>query len=128
MEDWSTGVAECSGGEGMERGSGGRQPKCQIQGQRLHARLLLEETMSTVAVSLLSRLSARGVPPNHVSGLIRDVCAVVAEGGFSTSSLVNERLERLGWGKEALDETTFQLIVSILENEWGYRVRRFAVR
>jgi hypothetical protein len=54
-----------------------------------------------------------------LSGLIREVCSIVGDGGLFTSALVNQRLERLGWGKEALDETTFQLIVSILEDEWG---------
>jgi hypothetical protein len=73
--------------------------------------------MSTIAESLFSRLSARGVPPNHVPGLIRDVCSIVGDGGLLTSFLVNRGLERLGWGKEALDETTFQLIVSVLEDE-----------
>jgi len=112
----------------MEYGSVGTQPRCQIRAQTLHARLLLGETISTVAASLFGRLSARGVPPNQVPGLIRDVCSIVGEDGFFTSSLVNQRLERLGWGKEAQDETTFQLIVSILEDERGYRVRRVAVR
>ena len=111
----------------MEHGSVGTKPRCQIRAQTLHARLLLGETIFTVAESLLSRLSARGVLPNHVPGLIRDVCSIVGEGGLVASRLVNQRLERLGWGKEALDETTFQLIVSMLEDEKGYRVRRVAV-
>jgi hypothetical protein len=88
----------------------------------------LGETISTLAESLFSRLLARGVPSSHVPGLIRDVCSIVGDGGLFTPGLVNERLERLGWGKEPLDEMTFQLIVSILEDEWGYRVRRFTVR
>ena len=99
----------------MEYGSVGIQPRCQIRAQTLHARLLLGETISTVAASLISRLSARGVPPHHAPGLIRDVCSTLGEGGPSTCYVVNQRLERLGWGPEALDETTFQLIVSVLE-------------
>ncbi len=83
--------------------------------------------MSTVAEALFSRLSARGVPANHVPGLIRDVCSIAGDGGLFTPYLVNQRLERLGWGKEALDEMTFQLIVSVLEDEWGCRVRRLAM-
>jgi len=100
----------------MEYGSVGIQPRCQIRAQALHARLLLGETMSSVAESLFSRLSARGVPPNHVPGLIRDVCSIAEDGGLLTSYLVNRGLERLGWGKETLDEATFQLIVSILKD------------
>jgi hypothetical protein len=112
----------------MECATVGTQPQCQVRARTLHARLLLGETMSPVAESLFSRLSARGVPPGHVPGLIRDVCSIVGDGGYFTSHVVNQRLERLGWGKEALDETVFQLIVSLLEDEWGYRVRRLAVR
>jgi hypothetical protein len=103
----------------MEYGSVGIQPQCQIRARTLHARLLSGVTMSAVAEALFSRLSARGVPPDHVPGLIREVCSIVGDGGLFTSGLVNKRLERLGWGKEALDETTFQLIVSVLEDDGG---------
>jgi hypothetical protein len=72
-----------------------------------------------MAEALFRRLSARGVPPNHVPGLIREVCSILGERGRPTSYLVNQRLERLGWGKDALDETTFQLIVSVRDYDGG---------
>jgi hypothetical protein len=84
--------------------------------------------MSTVREALLRRLSARGVPLNHVPGLIRTVCSIVGDGGLFTPYMINQKLERLGWGKEVLDETSFQLIVAVLEGDWGYRVRRFTPR
>lgn len=83
--------------------------------------------MSSVLDTLFSRLSVRGLPSEHVPGLIREVCRIVADSRFLTSGVVNSRLERLGWGGQVLDETTFRLIASLLETECGYRVRRYAV-
>jgi hypothetical protein len=60
-------------------------------------------------------------------GLMRDVFWFIGEGGLFTSQLVNAWLAGLGWAPNLLDETTFQLIVSILESEWGYRVRHYGV-
>jgi hypothetical protein len=42
-------------------------------------------------------------------------------------SIKTKLLELLGWGPEALDETSFQMIVSILESEFGYRVNHYDV-
>jgi hypothetical protein len=75
---------------------------------------------------LIYRLTARGILLDHIPALVRDVLLIIGEGGAFTTRLVNARLERLGWGTELLDETSFQLIVQILESEWGYRVRHYA--
>jgi hypothetical protein len=83
--------------------------------------------VSPVLDTLLSRLSVRGLPPEHVPGLVREVFRVVAEGGSFTSGPVNSRLERLEWGKTLLDETTLQLVSCLLHTECGYRGRRYAV-
>lgn len=74
---------------------------------------------------LIYRLTERGVSPDHIPGLMRNVLRIVAPGGMFTTRLVNTQLEQLGWGTEILDETCFQLIVDILESEWGYRVRHY---
>lgn len=74
---------------------------------------------------LIYRLTERGVSPDHIPGLMRNVLRIVAPGGMFTTRLVNTQLEQLGWGSEILDETCFQLIVDILESEWGYRVRHY---
>jgi hypothetical protein len=54
------------------------------------------------------------------------VVRIIGDGGVFTTRLVNDRLKKLGWGSELLDETSFQLIVNILESEWGYGVRHYA--
>lgn len=75
---------------------------------------------------LIYRLTERGILLDHIPALVRDVLRIIGEGGVFTTRLVNARLEKLRWGSELLDETSFQLIVYILESEWGYRVRHYA--
>lgn len=74
---------------------------------------------------LTYRLAQRGVLPDHIPGLMRNVLRLIGAGGMFTTTQVNAQLEQLGWGSEVLDETCFQLIVYILESEWGYRVRHY---
>jgi hypothetical protein len=75
---------------------------------------------------LIYRLTERGILLDHIPELVRDVVRIIGEGGVFTTRLVNARLGQLGWGFELLDETSFQLIVHILESEWGYGVRHYA--
>jgi len=79
--------------------------------------------MASALEFLLVRLAARGISPEQIPSLIRDVLAIIGEGGLFSTLMVNDYLESLGWSSEVLDETCFQLIVYILESEWGYRVQ-----
>jgi hypothetical protein len=74
---------------------------------------------------LVHRLIESGVQPERIPRLMRDALDLLAEGGFFTPELVNDHLERRGWAAEILDEESFFLIVTILESEWGYRVRHY---
>ena len=76
---------------------------------------------------LICRLTERGISHTRVPGIVRDVFHIIADGGIFTIDLVNSWLEHLGWGQEVLDETSFQLIVHVLEREWGYRVRHYSI-
>lgn len=76
---------------------------------------------------LIAGLTRRGVFPDHIPGVVRNVLHIIKDGGAFTTGLVNQQLEQLGWGREVLDEISFQLIVYILESEWGYRVRHYQV-
>jgi hypothetical protein len=67
--------------------------------------------------SLIKRLNIRGISSAQIPGLIRDVFRVVESRGYFTTTLVNDCLQQLGWGQKVLDETSFQLIVYILESE-----------
>jgi hypothetical protein len=82
-------------------------------------------TSTSLVQLLIHRLGPRNVSLDHIPGLFRTVLQIISDGGFFTTRLVNGRLEQLGWGPEILDETSFQLIVYILESEWGYRARRY---
>lgn len=84
-------------------------------------------TSSSLIQLLINRLGPRNVSFDHIPGLVRNVLQIISDGGLFTTRLVNGRLEQLGWGPEVLDETSFQLIVYILESEWGYRARRYNV-
>ena len=77
--------------------------------------------------ALINRLSERGTSPSHVPALVRNVLHIIGEGGLFTTRLVNGQLQHLGWGPGVLDETSFQLIVDILETEWGYRAKQYNV-
>ena len=76
---------------------------------------------------LIERLTARGLALEHIPGVVRNVLHVIGEGGVFTTEMVNEQLELLGWGPEALDETSFQLIVYLLESEFGYKVSHYSI-
>ena len=82
--------------------------------------------MSLQLQLLIHRLIERGFSLDHIPRLVRDVIRIIGGGGVFTTNLVNDQLGQLGWGSELLDETSFQLIVHILESEWGYRVRHYA--
>ena len=76
---------------------------------------------------LIYRLTKRSILLDHIPALVRDVLRIIGGGGVFTTRLVNARLEQLGWGSELLDETSFQLIVHILESDLGYRVRHYTL-
>jgi hypothetical protein len=82
-------------------------------------------TSTSLLQLLIHRLAQRNVPVDHIPGLVRNVLQIISDGGLFTTLQVNKQLEQLGWGAEVLDETSFQLIVYILESKWGYRVRRY---
>lgn len=85
-----------------------------------------ETSMSRPLELLIYRLIQRGFCSDDIPRLVRDVIRIIGQGGVFTTRLVNVRLGQLGWDYELLDETSFQLIVHILESEWGYRVRHYA--
>ena len=82
--------------------------------------------MSPPLQLLIYRFAEGGIPLDHVPALVRDVFRIIGGGGVFTTRVVNSRLRHLGWDSVLLDETSFQLIVHILESEWGYGVRHYA--
>ncbi|MEJ2363225.1 MAG: hypothetical protein P8075_04950 [Deltaproteobacteria bacterium] len=76
---------------------------------------------------LIERLTARGFAIEHVPGVVRNVLHLIGDGGVFTTEMVNQQLELLGWGADALDETSFQLIVCILESQFDYKVSHYSI-
>ncbi len=79
---------------------------------------------SNIFDTLFGRLSARGLLSVEIPRLIKDVFNIVSDGGNFTVALINRELERLGWRERIMDETSFELITFILENEYDYEVKR----
>jgi hypothetical protein len=55
------------------------------------------------------------------------VLNIVRDGGNFTVTSINQELESLGWRERVMDETSFELITFILENEYDYEVKRHAL-
>jgi hypothetical protein len=68
---------------------------------------------------LLSRVAHKGVSPDEVPWLIRDVLNAVGETGQPAVDEVNRRLAMLGWDEEILDEVSFALIICLAEERDG---------
>ena len=74
-------------------------------------------------IDILSRkLSDKNLIPVEVSRIIKDVTNIIGDGGGFTVSLVNQKLEILGWKRQILDEFSFELILFLIGNEHGDRV------
>jgi len=65
---------------------------------------------------LVQHMATKGLGPQMISGLIRDVANILLDCRYITRTLVNEKLAYLGWDQSILDETSLQLIIFILEH------------
>ncbi len=70
--------------------------------------------MDRIEQLLMSRLTEKGLTPEQISGLIRDVDNSLASDGDMDASMVRQRLAYLGWEEGIVDEHIFQLILPIL--------------
>jgi hypothetical protein len=80
--------------------------------------------MDAILSLLLYRLLNRGLVPKEVPWLIRDVLNIVSDGGEFTVETINHKLTNLGWGEQIVDQSTLELIISLLEIEEGLKVER----
>jgi hypothetical protein len=65
-----------------------------------------------------TRLSDKGLLPVEISRIIKDVVNIMRDGGESTVTLVNEKLETLGWRRQILDLFSFELIREFSEGSY----------
>jgi len=85
---------------------------------------LRRDRNQNICDTLFGRLSARGLLSVEILRLIKDVFNIVRDGGNFTVVSINQELARLGWRERVMDETSFELITFILENEYDYEVKR----
>ena len=85
---------------------------------------LKEDINGAVYDILFRRLSDRGLMSFEIARVIKDICNIVRDGGDFTVPFINRKLELLGWRERIIDETSFELIIFVLENEYGYEVKR----
>ncbi|MBU0992341.1 MAG: hypothetical protein KJ737_07585 [Proteobacteria bacterium] len=79
---------------------------------------------ANVCTCLFWRLSSKGIPPKKIQHLIYDVFNLLREGGSFTVATVNYELEQIGWETSLIDDYCFELIIYILEKEFGYKVTK----
>jgi len=71
--------------------------------------------METRLGDLFLRFQTKGFIPIEIPGLMKDVFDVFNNPIYSTITDVNQELEDLGWGIEIMDDTTYELINSIVQ-------------
>lgn len=80
---------------------------------------------------LLQHMANTGLEQEMIPGLIRDVANILLnsllESRYVTCDLVNEKLAYLGWDESILDETSLQLIISILEQQGVLRAQAYTL-
>ena len=81
-----------------------------------------------ICETLFERLSARGLMGAEIPRLITDVLNIVRDGGDFTVTFINDELMRIGWKERVMDETSFELITFILENEYDYEVGIYSLQ
>ena len=64
---------------------------------------------------LLPIFQTKGFIPIEIPGLIKDVFNIFNNPVHSTLADVNQELEDLGWGIEIMDDTTYELINSLVQ-------------
>jgi hypothetical protein len=80
--------------------------------------------MNEIIRALLSRLCDKGLRPEQIPWLIRDFLNTVDGEGQFTLNDITRKLANLGWSDEIMDQVTFELMISFLENEDGIEFQR----
>ena len=91
--------------------------------QQLAAEVCMEEIVAT----LISTLFQKGFTPEEIPKLVEDVVHIIGDGGEFTTRMINQDLKRMGWERSVVDQFTFELIMSLLEDEGRYDVRSVTI-
>lgn len=80
--------------------------------------------MEEIVDLLLYKLSNKGLTPVEIPRLVKDVLNIVSDGGEFTAGIINRKLETLGWDKAIVDQFTFELILTLVENEGEHQIKQ----
>ena len=59
----------------------------------------------------------KGFMPIEIPGLMQDVFNIIGKGRYCTIINANQELEDLGWGIEIVDDVTYELVNSMVQNK-----------
>ena len=71
--------------------------------------------MENILDDLFLRFQTKGFIPIEIPGLIKDVFNIFDNPVYSTITDINQELEDLGWGIEIMDDTTYEIIHSLVQ-------------
>ncbi|MBW2604317.1 MAG: hypothetical protein JRE28_08375 [Deltaproteobacteria bacterium] len=72
--------------------------------------------MKTELDDLFLKFRTKGFMPIEIPGLIKDVFNILCNGEYCTIAAVNQEMEDLGWGIEIIDNVTYELANSLVQN------------
>ncbi|MCG8470455.1 MAG: hypothetical protein MI742_01190 [Desulfobacterales bacterium] len=95
---------------------------------RSHGRRLKKSNGSVQkCTQLLWYLATKGHSRDEINRLIQDVFNVIRDGGNFTIAMINGEMQALGWPPCVVDETSFEMLVSLMEDEMGYSIKAHTV-
>ncbi|MGA9177887.1 MAG: hypothetical protein WBZ05_11635 [Desulfobacterales bacterium] len=65
---------------------------------------------------LFLRFETKGFMHIEIPGFIKDVLNISGNGEYYTLTAVNQEMEDLGWGIEIVDDVTYELVISMVQN------------
>ena len=85
----------------------------------------LKAINARVLPALCRRFYSKGLMPIEIKRLTRDILNIIGHGGFYSTDILNQELERLGWGKNIVDNYIFKLLLFYLKWEGTYKVEAY---
>jgi hypothetical protein len=64
---------------------------------------------------LFLRFQIKGFMPIEIPELVKDVLYIMKNQGRCTITTIDQELEEFGWGINIMDNTTFEMITSLVE-------------
>ena len=64
---------------------------------------------------LFLRFQIKGFMPIEIPELVKDVLDIIGNQNLCTIATIDQELEELGWGINIMDNTTYELITSMVE-------------